>query len=573
MPRRFGLLLLLTAAVVLAVAYVGARIFQVAGTPFSVNLVNAHTAVIVPIPGIPLPKALEPGDRVDLAATPQPTRIAIVGRILPVGRTYEFVIRRGRTIVTVPVTSVDTSTGTGAQWSAWGFFCFFVLLGGIALLASWRGRDRAAAGLALWAIAFVFADAASLLPLDGGFGLSVQLGVEVLYLCARAGFYMMVESMAGAALTPRVRTIWRGSFLLLLGAGAVVTLGGLLVFVATGWAGFLQPQYQFIYTAGYLVPVALLFVNYRHAIGAQRQRLRWMLWSSVVFVASVFVSDTQLLGFWASIITNNLLLPIAMAGFLYAVLRHRVVDISVVLDHTLVYGGMTALVVGVLAAVNSLVEHAALGTSASLLLQVIVPLALGIVLSRVRLYLDRIVEQVFFRKKYLAEKALRSFARHCTGYENTQGLLAAAAQIIHEKLSTPGVALYLRKDGQYAAAAQQGDISYPESVNIDDAAFAAARSGQKDIDLSELHSALGSDGYVFPMGAQGVLVCANRPGEHYAADERKLLATVARQVGRALHSMNIRESLDFVRAVARGSLDLNGVREQALKLEAGWVEN
>ena len=219
------------------------------------------------------------------------------------------------------------------------------------------------------------------------------------------------------------------------------------------------------------------------------------------------------------------------------------------------------------------VEHAALGTSASLLLQVIVPLALGIVLSRVRLYLDRIVEQVFFRKKYLAEKALRSFARHCTGYENTQGLLAAAAQIIHEKLSTPGVALYLRKDGQYAAAAQQGDISYPESANTNDAAFAAARSGVKDIDLSELRSALGSDGYVFPMGAQAVLVCANRPGEHYAADERKLLATVARQVGRALHSMNIRESLDFVRAVARGSLDLNGVREQALKLEAGWVEN
>jgi hypothetical protein len=102
---------------------------------------------------------------------------------------------------------------------------------------------------------------------------------------------------------------------------------------------------------------------------------------------------------------------ITMAGFLYAVLRHRVVDVSVFIDRTLVYGGMTALVVGILAAVNSLVEHAALGTNASLLVQVIVPLALGIVLSRVRLYLDRIVEQVFFRRKYLAEKALRRFAR------------------------------------------------------------------------------------------------------------------------------------------------------------------
>ncbi len=210
------------------------------------------------------------------------------------------------------------------------------------------------------------------------------------------------------------------------------------------------------------------------------------------------------------------------------------------------------LVVGVLAAVNSLVEHAALGTNASLLLQVIVPLSLGIVLGRVRTYANRIVEQMFFRKKYLAAKALRRFARHCKGYENTQYLLAAAAQIIHEKLSTPGVALYLRKDGQYVAAAQQGDVAYPESVNTDDAAFAAARSGQKDIDLSELHSALSSDGYVFSMGAQAVLVCANRPGEHYAADEHKLLTYVAHQMGVALYALRMQAKAKLVDALASG---------------------
>ncbi len=147
-----------------------------------------------------------------------------------------------------------------------------------------------------------------------------------------------------------------------------------------------------------------------------------------MFVAGIFLNDIPIPGFWASHITNRFMFVITMAGFLYAVLRHRVVDVSVFIDRTLVYGGMTALVVGILAAVNSLVEHAALGTNASLLVQVIVPLALGIVLSRVRLYLDRIVEQVFFRKKYLAEKALRRFARHCAGYEHIEELLTTATQ-------------------------------------------------------------------------------------------------------------------------------------------------
>ncbi len=577
MPRRYGLLVLLTVFVVIVCAYSSFMVFQPSGPPFSVNLVDAHTAVIEPIPGIPLPQALKAGDQIDLAATPRSARIAFAiiyyGGTLPPGRTYEFVIRRGGTAITVPVTNVDISIGFGMRWSEWAFFGFFVLLSGIALLALWRGRDRAAADLALWAIALLAGLACQAVPLDGMPGLSLLLGGLILVLFARVGFYMLAESMVGTTLTPRSRALWRGSFLLLLGVGIVQAMGGPLVFVATGWAELLRPQYGVAWIASYLAPVALLFVSYRHAELVQRLRLRWMLWSSVVFVAGIFLANSPILGFSARSITSNILFVAAMASFLYAVLRHRVVDVSVVLDHTLVYGGMTALVVGVLAAINSLVEHAALGTSASLLLQVIVPLALGIVLSRVRMYLDRIVEQVFFRKKYLAEKALRRFARHCTGYENTQDLLVAAAQIIHEKLGATGVALYLRKDGQYATAAQQGDIAYPKSVNTNDAAFAAARSGVKDIDLSELHSALGSDGYVFPMGAQAVLVCANRPGEHYASDERKLLAYFARQVGSALYNITMRGSLEFVRAVARGKLDVSAAREQALRLETGWMEN
>ncbi|MHB8425865.1 MAG: hypothetical protein ACYDB9_12085 [Gammaproteobacteria bacterium] len=541
----------------LAVTYASVRIFQSSGMPFSVNIVNSHTAVIVPIPGIPLPKAIEPGDRVDLTTTPQATRIAIsrFTQFDPAGRTYEFAIRRGRAIVTVPVTNVDTSTGTGMRWSEWAFFFVVVPFGGIALLASWRGRDRAAAGLALWAIASVVGIAASSVPLDGRLGLSVQLGVGVLYLLARVGFYMMVESMAGTALTPRSRALWRASFLLLLGAGAVAKLGGVLVFVAYGWAELLRPQYGFVFTVSYFVPVVLLFANYRHADGAQRLRLRWMLWSSVVFVTSIFLNNTPLLGFLASQITNTLLLPIAMAGFLYAVLRHRVVDVAVVLDHTLVYGGMTALVVGVLAAVNSLVEHA----------------ALGIVLGRVRTYANRIVEQVFFRRKYLAEKALRRFARHCGRYEQADQLFKASIMETRRHLGARGCAIFERKGTSYNCVYQEGEVAYPESAGIDDPAFVAARSEQKETDLSDIQSALGTDGYVFPMTAlnelQGVLVCANRPGEHYAADERKLLAYVAHQVGLALYVLRMQAKLKLVDALASGTLtSLVEIQTQARSL-------
>jgi len=227
------------------------------------------------------------------------------------------------------------------------------------------------------------------------------------------------------------------------------------------------------------------------------------------------------------------------------------VDVSVVIDRTLVYGGVTAIVVGVLAAINSLVEHAALGTNASLLLQIVVPLALGIVLSRVRMYLDRIVEQVFFRRKYLAEKALRQFARHCGQFERAGELLESTLREIRLWLNAPGVVIYTRRGETYLRIQQAGDLPYPEEVKIDDLALVAARSETKCIDLSGLHSALGSDGYVFSLGARAVLVCANRPGEHYAADELRLLVYVARQTGRRLDMLRMQETMQRLEAKAK----------------------
>ena len=575
MHRRYGLLLLLTAAVVLAVTYASVRVFQPSGMPFSVNVVNSHTAVIVPIPGIPLPKALEPGDRIDLVATPQPTRIAIVVNILPAGRSYEFAIRRGRAIVTVPVTSVDTSTGTGMRWSEWTFLCFVVLLGSIALLASWRGRDRAAAGLALWAIAFVFSDAANFLSLDGRLGLSAQLGVDVLYLLARVGFYMMVESMVGTALSHRNRTLWRASFLLLLGAGAVATLGGVLVFVATGWAEFLRPQYGFVLTASYFVPVVLLFANYRHADGAQRLRLRWMLWSSVAFVTSVFLSDTLLLGFWASFMMTTLLYPIAMAGFLYAVLRHRVVDISVVLNRALVYAATTSLVLGLFALLESLIERTTLGHGAGLMLELAVPLGLGAALSTVHRRIEAVVERFFFRHQYRAETALRRFAEECAFITQPENLFDLTVEQIARHAGAPRVALYERMPEAYIRIRQQGTPALPEQVATDDLAFVGLRARNAELDLDDTQSQLGRDGYAFPLMLRGTLlgalVVGQRPGEHYAADERELLFHVAHEVGAALFALRARESQAFVRALAQGNLKPEDARAQAIKLETTWL--
>lgn len=445
MQRHYALLSLLTAFIVATAVYSGFMGFNTAGLPMQVNIMDRHTAVIQPIAGIPLPAGIQAGDRVELTAQPLLTRDVIgvntlsayLAATLPLGHTYDFVIQRGDTQITVPVSTVKLGDATGISVVQWISFIQLLILTLLSLLIVWRGRDRAAAGMAMWTIGNVIGGA-FVFPLDGLAGLAAGSGANFGYLLARIGFYIMAAAIARPILGARSRRLYLVVFILVLGAGALLySLGGPILYSFTGWAGGLLPRSGLLWSASYLIPILLLFTTYQQATPARRLRLRWMLWSSVIWLVGIAVSNTPVLSLQFSVVFTDITQLLGIMGFLYAVLRHRVVDVSVLLDRTLVYGAVTALVVGILAAVNGLVQHAALGTSASLLLQVVVPLSLGIVLTRVRAYTDRVVERMFFRTKYLEEKALRSFARHCGHILHIQSLLENAVTEIQQHTRSP----------------------------------------------------------------------------------------------------------------------------------------
>ncbi|MGA9852750.1 MAG: GAF domain-containing protein [Gammaproteobacteria bacterium] len=585
MQRHYALPVLLTVLILATAVYCGFINFKAIGLPFAVTIVNAHTALIEPIEGIPLPSGIQIGDQLDLTTMSRDARIAISIQSditvqsgnLPLGQAYDFVIKRGQSLVTIPVTTENLSAARGVQLSQWEGFLLNLLIAGIALLTLWRGNSKAATGMALWTISLLIGNAGAF-PLAGDLGLGILLGTYLSSSLARVGFYVMADAMISPILNRSTRILFLTIFVLLLAAGAIPLVAGIWIFVNNGWTGLVLPAWGLSEAASYLFPVVMLLVSYRPANLIQRPRLRWMLWSGAAWTVGIFIADIPLVSVVLGNVLHDLTEVIAMLGFLYAVLRHRMVDISVVINRTLVYGGVTALVVGVLAAVNSIVQHAALGSSASLLLQIVVPLALGIVLGQVKNYAGRIVERVFFRKRYLAEKVLRRFARHCNRFERADELLQQSVQEIHRRLNIPGVAIYERREEGYVLTQHGAGLPYPQRLNADDPAMVTARGNQKDIDVSELHSALGNDGYVFPMigpgGMQGVLVCANRPGEHFASDERKLLAYVARQMGMALHALRVQDALRrleaksiLVDALANGTFtSLPEVQAKALEL-------
>ena len=581
MPRRYGPLILLTAVIGLSSVYFGTMAFNAAGLPFGVRVVGADTGVVVPVRGLVLPDELRAGERMDLAAQPQATRIAIVqlnsnGQQLPPGTAYRFVTHPGAAAAAVVVRSTSLESVASQRVEGWLELFQSIFSCVIALVVVWRGRDRAARGLALFATAFLAGRAVNSVPCEGTAGLAAVASAWTLYMLARVGFYLMAETMAGAALGARSRSWWRAGFVLLLGAGEAVAVGGPVLYVTTGWAELMRPRYGLVMTASYLVPVVLLFVSYHRAAAAERLRLRWMSLSGGVFVASIALGNVSIPGPVDSSYAEQILELCALAGFLYAILRHRIVDLRVVVSRTLVYAMTTSLMLGLFALFESLIERAALGHGASLALELAVPLGLGVSLSAVHRRIDGTVDRLIFRRQYREEVALRRFASESAFVTRPETLLDLTVEQIRLYVGAPWVAFYEYTPEGYARVRQRGGQELPQLVATDDLALVKLRAHDRDVDLHDAPSGLGRDGYAFPLRARGdllgVLVVGPRPGEHYAAEERELIALVAHAVAASLFALKAlvtEQQLASARVEIEASADrLDQARAQAQVTEA-----
>jgi GAF domain len=581
MTRYRAVLISVTLAIVALLAFNIYAAFNLGFLPFTPRFIDAHTAVVEPISGVPLPAGLRAGDRIDIPALDRSARAALFAggaqdSNMARSITYQFAIWHGATQTMVPVTTGDQSLTPAKRLSIiWLWVYMEIVLAIVTLLALWKGRDHAARFLVLWGLAYLIGGSLIRAPLSGLALYEFNIIEYVCFFVGRFALYGVAESLAGSALSSNVRTTLRIILALTLLIGLTVVLGGAWLLVYRGSAAWIDPALTWLIAAPYMVTAAALFIAQYRASSAQKIRIQWMLWSLVPFFVGVLARDVSVLGFIGTLALNSVGVSLGVSGFLFAILRHRMVDVSVVIDKTLVYGATTTLVVGVIAAANSLALRATLGEGASLLLQVIVPLALGIVLGKVRTYMDKLVERVFFRKKYLAEKALRNFARHCGHIENVQRLLDSAVTELRRHTRTPALALYEISDQGYERVRQSGDVGYPQHLDIDDPVVVAARAERKAMELSDFTSNLGKDGCVIPISVlgrlRGVLVLANRPGEHYASDEKTLLTRVVRDVGAAWRILRARDNEELVRALAKGTLKPAAAKRRAQALEAAWV--
>jgi signal transduction histidine kinase len=256
-----------------------------------------------------------------------------------------------------------------------------------------------------------------------------------------------------------------------------------------------------------------LLMRWRQSPDVERQQLKWLVFAGAATVV-LLVGSLLAPGGVVVDITQGMagvLIP-AAAGI--AILRHRLLDIDVVINRTLVYGGLTAGVigayVGIVALAGALWKHTGLGASV---------LALGVVavlFQPARERLQRAVDRLTYgeREPYTA---LSRLGEAVGGSMDSDDVLPTIVATIARMLRLPYVAIEL--EGQPTVATGER----PAGCHV-----------------VALHS---------PNGVLGSLVVAPRSGERaLGSADLRLMDDLARQAAAAAHAVRLNAQLQHAHA-------------------------
>ena len=364
-----------------------------------------------------------------------------------------------------------------------------VALAGVVLAVTTAGwgsvyLDEPVAGIVLAAVGGVLATRLPRNPigwlfLAGGWGGAIATLANAYVTGADAGthgVWYLVASGAGSslwaapfALIPlllllfpsgrlRSRRWWPAAALGVLGAVLMIAV------LATGGVVFSDPAapapppwlLAIGITGGGMVIVALLAglvhltLRARTAHGDERQQVRWLLAGGVatgvlvgVGMATLDEDPTVALTFNEVAFAAALLpLPIATG---VAVLRHRLYDLGRLLSRTLVYGVLTAALLGVYLGLVTFVALLAPAGRGSPLAVSCATLAAAALFRPLRAGLQSAVDRRFNRQRYDAPRAAEAFRAHVRDQVDLQAVAAELVVAAQRTVQPATAAVWLRE--------------------------------------------------------------------------------------------------------------------------------
>lgn len=497
---------------------------------------------LTPVAGGPAARAgIKRGDRIDYADVPLTLRIGLSAP--RAGQSFGIPVERSgaRQIIAVRAEAAPLGFFSIGRYIDLALVILYVFFGFIVLLKAPRNRLSTLLVwmMMIWALVTVSADYGFTAPdnLSSYFVGSMLLGV----LCTIFAV-LIVRAIAELPVGMPTQRDRLARYAPVLG---VVNVGGPLLLPAI--ATVLPPvNSPIIYLSASiasfaygLVATILTLALVQTASPEQRVRARWFVSSLVLcwFLAlPLLLINFVLIKNSTLFIALYYLLNFALVGPVYATLRHRLLDLDVVLSRSAVFGVVSlALLTAFVCAewLGGKIADAVVGQGrwhgiTTQLLSFAVAIGVGLYVRHLHSQVEGRINALLFQDRTRKLRLLESFAHEADLIDSRLALLNVAFEALVESLDTADISIYI-SDGRSFACIRTSSPSAPERLDKTDRLILQLLH-RREPSVSEVPTL--QHWLIVPLAVRteviGFLACGvKRDHTVYLAEELRALSTIA----------------------------------------------
>ncbi|MCA1718135.1 MAG: histidine kinase, partial [Actinobacteria bacterium] len=281
--------------------------------------------------------------------------------------------------------------------------------------------------------------------------------------------------------------------------------------------------FELLLSVGALVMVAILFasiasliVRYRRSRGAERQQIKWFTYAALMPPLALLGNDLFPDLSWLIGGVGVACIPIAIG---IAILKYRLYDIDLIINRTLVYGALSACVVGIYVLVVGYLGEI-FRSQNNLLVSLFATSVVAVLFAPLRDRLQRGVNRLMYGERDNPYMVISRLGERLESTLSPEAILPTIIQTVREALKLPYAAIALKKGESFAVATESGSsVKNPLRLPL-----------------------------VYQGDTVGELLLAPRSiGEVFTAADRRLLDDLTRQAGVAVHAVRLTTDLQHSR--------------------------
>jgi hypothetical protein len=506
-------------------------------------ITSTQLRVVAVSPGSPATsEGIRSGDVIRLDRMPVEQRIALYASIA--GKPVDLQIDRGTQHVGLRIVPILQPIAT-SQTLEWIAFAFLYL--GMALLVAWKAApSRAAMLIVVFFVALASTDGlnllASVLPSP-----SLYLtALFVLWLCVSV--ILISQLMFALAFPPRtsVMQLWIAR----LGAPIGGIVAGALILQPLVWGAYpeMWPVFHVVRDLAVILLSILIGLAVADGVrnGSAEYRISTIVAGSTLVllgVMNIAYFGLNLFGVDNKVVDALLVLrPATGVGMAYAILRHRLVDLNLVISRAAIFSVVSLCVIALFVLIEwalSLMLQRALGSQfgprGETALAAIVALSVGLSARSIHEVVKSRLNRVFFARRYRALADLRRYALETDAAMSAGPLVDLTLAILRRNLDAEYAEMYAgNRSLGYDVLGKSSPGAVRRFAPDDEIVLRLRRWTESFIVEIPEHVYLGA--LICPMVLRGTLygfiVCGpKRDRSSYIDDEIDTLTSLAHRVG------------------------------------------